>query len=249
MEENQRRGQLLRVAFASLSCSLAPSPCIFSPPHLALPFPFFCVFSLFLFVSLSLSLCCSLYRSGGFRQRCPFPSFTLWWRDGLWGEGGDEAMEAFRTGKHTLPSLCCHLLLPVNIIVINYLLSACQPSKHYSWLVVTLKGQSVKITEKHIFFSCFIAVQIWRYQFRRFLSLWRWMEFCLWCTENWKLLPEQMSTVIIGLPFHLETISTTKSKGNSKAGWLWRVTRVVVGCTKHKTSTPEICICIQSVYE
>lgn len=46
----------------------------------------------------------------------------------MWGEGGDEAIEAFRTGKHTLPSLCCHLLLPVNIIVINYLLSACQPS-------------------------------------------------------------------------------------------------------------------------
>ena len=144
-------------------------------------------------------------------------------------------MEAFRMGKHTLPSLCCRLLLPVNIIAINYLLSACQPSEHRSWLVVTLKGQSAKMTEKHIFFSCFLLAQVWWYKFLRFLSLWRWMEFCLWCTENWELLPEQMSTFVIGLPWHLETISPTKSKGNSKARWLWGVTRVVFRCTKHRT--------------
>lgn len=54
-EDNQKRGQLLWVAFASLSCSLAPSFCLSSTPGSVFLY-LHCLCFLFLTFSLSLSL-------------------------------------------------------------------------------------------------------------------------------------------------------------------------------------------------
>ena len=123
MEDNQRRGQLLRVAFVSLmlSCSafLSFSPHLHTWLCLSLP-QCLC----FVFLTLSLSLCCPLCCSVGLGRCCPFPSLTLWWRDGLWSEGGDEAVGTFSTGKSTLPST--HYSISWTSFLISCLSSACQ---------------------------------------------------------------------------------------------------------------------------
>lgn len=125
MEDNQRTEQLHWVAFPSLSCSLALSLCI-SLLHswLCLLLTNCLCFLFFTFPrSLSLSLCCSLYCSVGFRQCCPFPSLTLWWRDGLWSE---KAMKRWRpsTQRNTLLSLFWYFCNPKTVMqIILYCLS------------------------------------------------------------------------------------------------------------------------------
>lgn len=142
MEDNQSGGQLLWVAFVSLSCSLALS--VYSSlPHLALPSSATTAF-VFSF-SLSLSLLCSLYCSVGFRQCCPFPSLTLWWRDGLWSEGAMKRWRPSAQGNtHLFPSF--GILLPLNIYPINYLLSV-SVSLQNSWLLSVHPNHEKHTTE------------------------------------------------------------------------------------------------------
>lgn len=144
MEDNQRRGQLLWVAFASLSCSLALSFCI-SLLHTwlchPLPPPLFCV-SHFLSFPLSLLfallLCWLQAMLSVPLSHSVMEGWLVEWR-------GDEPMEAFRT-EETRTSF---LLLPLNIILINFLFS----------LSHMLKTFSLYLWDSFVLF-----IQVWRYQ-------------------------------------------------------------------------------------
>lgn len=100
MEDVQRRGQLLWVAFCiSLSCSLALSFCVsLLLTWVCLPLPHLLLFSHFLSFSLSVLLALLLcWLRAMLSVPLSHPVMEGWpveWR-------GDEAMEAFNTGKHT----------------------------------------------------------------------------------------------------------------------------------------------------
>lgn len=104
--------------------------------------------------------------------------------------GGNEAMEAFSTGKRKIPFLYCCLLLPLNSGLIIYLLPLWQHLR-VSQLTYCIEGSIHpnylnKAMEK-VLFSC---AQVWRYQSLKYLPLSRWMDFYLWWSGHWKLLPE-----------------------------------------------------------